>query len=67
VVKTNHNNLKFFLGQQNELNERQQKWVTKLQTFDFDIEYVKGNKNIVFDALSRNPTFHSLSILFLFI
>jgi hypothetical protein len=27
--------------------------VTKVQAFDFDIEYVQGKKNIVADALSR--------------
>jgi hypothetical protein len=37
------------------LNERQQKWVSKLQAYDFDIEYVKGKKNVVSDALSRRP------------
>jgi hypothetical protein len=46
VVKTDHNNLKYFL-EQKDLNECQQKWVTKVQAFDFDIEYVKGKKNIV--------------------
>jgi hypothetical protein len=29
VVKTDHNNLKYFLEQQ-DLSERQQKWVTKV-------------------------------------
>jgi hypothetical protein len=52
VVKTDHNSLKYFL-EQKDLSERQQKWVTKVQVFDFDIEYFKGKKNIVADALSR--------------
>jgi hypothetical protein len=52
VVKTDHNSLKYFL-EQKDLSERQQKWVTKVHAFDFDIEYVKGKKNIVVDALSR--------------
>jgi hypothetical protein len=54
VVKTDHNSLRHFLGKKG-LNERQQKWVRKLKAYDFDVEYVKGNKNAVFDALSRKP------------
>jgi hypothetical protein len=59
MVKTDHNNLKYFL-EQKDLSEHQQKWVTKVQVFDFDIEYVKGKKNIVVDALSRRPAAYSL-------
>jgi hypothetical protein len=36
VVKSDHNNLKYFL-EQKDLNERQQKWVNKIQAYDFDI------------------------------
>ncbi|KAH9315759.1 hypothetical protein KI387_024386, partial [Taxus chinensis] len=54
VVRTDHNSLKYFL-EQKELNERQQKWVSRIQAYDFDIEYVKGTKNVVADALSRKP------------
>jgi hypothetical protein len=59
MVKTDHNSLKYFL-EQKDLSERQQKWVTKVQAFDFDIEYVKVKKNIVADALSRRPVACSL-------
>jgi hypothetical protein len=59
VVKTDHNSLKYFL-EQKDLSERQQKWVTKVQAFDFDIEYVKGKKNIVADAPSRRSAACSL-------
>ena len=39
VVKTNNNNLRYFLTQK-DLNERKKKWVRKIQVFEFDIEYV---------------------------
>ena len=42
-VKTDHNSLRFFL-EQKELNDRQQKWVSKIQAYDFEIEYVKGKE-----------------------
>src|SRR5271154_2977254 len=59
TVKTDHNSLRYFL-EQKELNERQQKWVSKIQAYDFDIEYVKGENNVVADALSRRPAVCSL-------
>jgi hypothetical protein len=46
------------LGQR-YLNDRQQKWVSKLQAYDFDIFDVKGEKNVVADALSSMPTLES--------
>jgi len=54
VVKSDHNSLKHFLSQK-DLNDRQQKWVNKLQAYGFDIVFVKGKKNVVVDALSRRP------------
>ena len=54
IIKTDHNNIKYFMSQC-DLNDRQQKWITKLQAYDFDIEFVKGKKNVVADALSRRP------------
>lgn len=54
VVRTDHNSLENFLGQK-DLNERQQKWVSKKQAYNFDIEYVKGKNIVVMDALSRRP------------
>ena len=55
VVRTDHNSLKYFL-EQKDLNERQQKWVSRIQAYDFNIEYVKGTKNVVAGALSKRPT-----------
>jgi hypothetical protein len=54
LVKTYHNSLKYFLYQK-DLSERQHKWVSKIQAFDFDIEYVKGKSIVVADAFSRRP------------
>jgi hypothetical protein len=56
VVKSNHNSLKYLL-EQRDLNERQQKWVRKIQAYDFDIEFVKGKNNAVVNALSRGHPF----------
>lgn len=40
VVKNDLNNLKYFL-EQSDLSEKQQQWVSKLQSYDFAIEYIK--------------------------
>jgi hypothetical protein len=54
VVKIDHNSLKYFLDEK-DLSERQQKWVSNIQAFDFDIEYFKAKRNGVAYALSRRP------------
>jgi hypothetical protein len=51
-VKTDHDSLKYFLEQRLSLEE-QQKWVTKILGYDFEIVYKKGKQNVVADALSR--------------
>jgi hypothetical protein len=51
-VKTDHDSLKYFLEQRLSLEE-QQKWVTKILGYGFEILYKKGKKNVVVDALSR--------------
>jgi hypothetical protein len=60
VVKSNHNSLKYFL-EQKDLNERQQKWVSRIQAYDFDIEFVKGKNNVVADALSKRPSVYAMT------
>ena len=60
-MKTDHKGLRHFLTQK-ELNDRKQKRVSKVQSFDFDIEYKKGKMNVVADALSRWDTFSLLQI-----
>jgi hypothetical protein len=51
-VKTDHDSLKYFLEQRLS-SEEQQKWVTKILGYDFEIVYKKGKKNVVADAFSR--------------
>jgi hypothetical protein len=60
VVRIDHNSLKYFLDQK-DLNERQQKWVRKIQAYDFDIEFVKGKNNMVAVALSRRPSVYAMT------
>lgn len=55
--------MKIFLNQR-DLNDRLQKWVSKIQSYDFDINYVKGNNNVVVDALSRKAHLHSITGIF---
>jgi hypothetical protein len=46
-----------------DLNEWQQKWVRRIQAYDFDIEFVKGKNNLVADALSKRPFIYSMKNL----
>jgi hypothetical protein len=50
-IKTDHQSLKYFLEQCISSPE-QQKWVTKLFGYDYEIIYKKGKDNVVADALS---------------
>jgi hypothetical protein len=51
-IKTDHQSLKYFLEQLISSPE-QQKWVTKLFGYDYEIIYKKGKENVVADALSQ--------------
>jgi hypothetical protein len=51
-IKTYHQSLKYFL-EQHISSPKQQKWVTKLFRYDYEIIYKKGKDNVVTDALSR--------------
>ena len=62
MVRTDCNSLKYFLDQA-ELNDRQKKWVSKIQAYDFDIEFIKGKNNTVVDALSRKLSVTTLCSL----
>jgi hypothetical protein len=51
-VKIHYDSLKYFL-EQRLFSKEQQKWVTKMLGYDFQIIYKKGRQNMVADALSR--------------
>ena len=55
-VKKEHDSLKYFLEQRLSSNE-QQKWVTKILGYDFEIVYKKGKQNVVAYALSRKDEY----------
>jgi hypothetical protein len=51
-IKTDHQSLKYFLEKHISSLE-QQKWVTKLFGYDYEIIYKKDKENVVADALSH--------------
>jgi hypothetical protein len=51
-IKIDHQSLKYFL-EQCISSQEQQKWVTKLFGYDYEIIYKKGKDNVVANALSR--------------
>ena len=55
VVKTDHNNLKYFMTKR-KLNSRQMRWAEELAAFDFVLEYRPGRSNPA-DGPSRRPDF----------
>ncbi|PKA64689.1 putative mitochondrial protein [Apostasia shenzhenica] len=60
-VKTDHQSLRFLLEQRIS-TPAQQKWISKLAGYDFEILYKKGNSNTAADALSRRNTMQTLSL-----
>lgn len=52
IIQTNHHSLKYFLEGKAH-TPFQQKWVTKLLGFDYEIQYKRGCDNQDADALSR--------------
>ena len=57
-IKTDHQSLKYFL-EQRVSSPAQQKWVSKLMGYDYEITYKKGKDNLVTDALSRTFDDHA--------
>ena len=61
TIETDHQSLRAMIHQTIQTPE-QQKWVTKLLGFDFEIIYKPGKENAPLDALSRisSSAFHGL-------
>ena len=55
IIRTDHNSLKYFLNHRAN-TAFQQKWVSKLLGYDYEIQYKHGKDNVVADALSGIPT-----------
>lgn len=69
IIRTDHQSLKHLL-EQRVATPFQQKWITKLLGFDYEIVYKVGKENLAADALSRkgkdnngDATLQALSVL----
>nr|CAD1821648.1 unnamed protein product [Ananas comosus var. bracteatus] len=61
-VKTDHQSLKYLL-EQRVSTPSQQKWISKLMGYDYELVYKKGRENVVADALSRAPSLQAISAI----
>ena len=57
-IKPDHQSLQNFL-EQRVSSPTQQKWVSKLMGYDYEITYKKGKENLVVDALSHTLDDHA--------
>ncbi len=62
VVMTDHNPL-VHLFKQDQLNQRQVRWINNLWNQKMEIKYIKGKENVVADALSRLQINHISTIV----
>lgn len=54
TIRTDHKALTF-LSSCKLISSRLARWILFIQTYQFEIEYIKGNENVVADTLSRYP------------
>ena len=54
IIRTDQKSLPYFMGQRIH-TPAQQRWVTKLLGYDYEIQYKKGTENRAADALLRQP------------
>ena len=52
IIQSDHRPLQFLL-QGKPMNPRLFRWALSLQQYDFEIQYIAGNKNVLADYLSR--------------
>lgn len=50
-----------FLTEQRIMGEEQQKWISKLMGYDFEIKYIPGKENRAADALCRQMQYATMS------
>ena len=56
IVKTDHNNIKFFLKKQ-KIEGKRARWALKLSEYDYEIQHIAGKQNTLADSLSRRPDY----------
>ena len=52
-IMTDHRTLSTLMTQEKHSNQRVARWALEVSEFDIDIQYIKGEQNVVADALSR--------------
>jgi len=61
TVLTDNNPLTYIMSKP-KLDACEQRWVSKLAPFDFDLKYIPGTQNIPADLLSRRPFARTLEV-----